>query len=75
MDQKKNIIINDNVKKKNTIEVGNVFQQVLIVFIILKLVPGTDVNNWSWLWILSPFWIPFGIAFLYYFIMNIGRNN
>jgi hypothetical protein len=25
-----------------------------IVFIILKL---TEVINWSWIWVLSPFWI------------------
>lgn len=30
-----------------------------IVFIILKL---CGVINWSWLWVLAPFWIPFGIA-------------
>lgn len=28
---------------------------LLVVFIILKL---TGVINWSWLWVLSPFWIP-----------------
>ena len=26
-----------------------------ISFIVLKL---TGVINWSWLWVLSPFWIP-----------------
>lgn len=26
-----------------------------IVFIVLKL---TGVIDWSWLWVLSPFWIP-----------------
>lgn len=26
-----------------------------IVFIVLKLV---GVINWSWLWVLAPFWIP-----------------
>lgn len=29
-----------------------------ILFIGLKL---TRVINWSWLWILSPLWIPFAI--------------
>ena len=40
-----------------------------IAFVILKL---CGVINWSWLWVLSPFWIPavfvivvfMGIAFL-----------
>ena len=30
-----------------------------IVFIVLKL---CNVINWSWLWVLSPFWIPFAIV-------------
>ena len=30
-----------------------------IVFIILKLV---EVIAWSWWWVLSPFWIPLGLA-------------
>ena len=29
-----------------------------ITFIILKL---TNVITWSWLWVLSPFWIPLTI--------------
>lgn len=42
---------------------------LLIAFIVLKL---CNVINWSWWWVLSPFWIPlclvilgFGIYFLY----------
>lgn len=30
-----------------------------IVFIVLKL---TDVIGWSWLWVLSPLWIPFVVV-------------
>lgn len=30
-----------------------------IVFIVLKL---TEVINWSWVWVLSPLWIDFGLA-------------
>ena len=30
-----------------------------ILFIALKL---TKVINWSWIWILSPLWISFGLA-------------
>jgi hypothetical protein len=37
-----------------------------IIFIILKLNPGghltTAVVHWSWLWVLSPLWISFGIV-------------
>ena len=32
-----------------------------IAFIVLKLV---GVISWSWLWVLSPFWIPIVIALL-----------
>lgn len=31
---------------------------LLLAFIILKL---THVINWSWWWVMSPFWIPLGI--------------
>lgn len=27
-----------------------------LVFIVLKLI---NVINWSWLWVLSPLWLPF----------------
>ena len=30
-----------------------------IVFIVLKL---TKVISWSWLWVLSPIWIPLAIG-------------
>lgn len=29
-----------------------------IVFIVLKL---TEVIAWSWIWVLSPIWIPFAL--------------
>ena len=32
-----------------------------VAFIVLKLV---GIINWSWLWVLSPFWISFGLALL-----------
>ena len=42
-----------------------------IVFIVLKLL---KVISWSWLWVLSPLWIPFVIAvaiLIPYFIVVI----
>lgn len=48
-----------------------------IVFVVLKVIPGTAVNDWSWWWVLSPLWIPtalvlgiFFIAALYYIIVK-----
>lgn len=32
-----------------------------LLFIGLKL---TEYITWSWLWVLSPIWIPFSIAFV-----------
>jgi hypothetical protein len=32
-----------------------------IAFIVLKL---THAINWSWWWVLSPFWIPLGLALI-----------
>jgi len=34
---------------------------LLLTFIILKL---TKTIDWSWWWVLSPFWIPFGLVLL-----------
>ncbi len=45
-----------------------------IVFIILKLINKID---WSWWWVLSPFWIPlalFFIIFILIFILKIGAE-
>lgn len=36
-----------------------VFAILGLIFVTLKL---TGVINWSWLWVLSPFWIPFALV-------------
>jgi len=45
-----------------------------ILFIALKL---TDNIDWSWLWVLSPIWIPFALAFLIIIVsaIAIGINS
>jgi len=30
-----------------------------IVFLVMKLVPGNPINDWSWWWVFSPLWIGF----------------
>jgi len=52
-----------------------------IVFVIMKLMHWGDVSNWSWWWVLSPFWIPAVIVilvfmgiFAYYFIIMKWQN-
>ena len=42
-----------------------------IVFIVLKL---TKVINWSWVWVLAPFWIPVAIyALILTFIVILSH--
>lgn len=40
---------------------GNFFTTLGLVFIVLKLL---GIITWSWLWVLSPFWIPFIIGII-----------
>lgn len=40
---------------------GGFFTTLGLVFIVLKLL---NVITWSWLWVLSPFWIPFVIGII-----------
>lgn len=37
-----------------------------IAFVILKL---CGVINWSWLWVLSPFWIPAAFVIVVFVVM------
>jgi uncharacterized protein (DUF983 family) len=39
-----------------------------IVFVILKL---TNVITWSWVWVLSPLWISFGLGIILFVILSI----
>jgi hypothetical protein len=39
-----------------------------VVFIVLKL---CDVIAWSWVWVLSPFWIGLTLLFLVLFILRL----
>ena len=39
-----------------------------IIFIVLKLL---NVIDWSWWWVLAPFWIPIGIVIICAIIIAI----
>ncbi|MEN6550074.1 MAG: hypothetical protein ABFE07_28865 [Armatimonadia bacterium] len=39
--------------------IGSVAGTVLVVFVVLKLAGLVD---WSWWWVLAPFWVPAGVA-------------
>jgi hypothetical protein len=45
---------------------------LLVVFIILKL---THVIDWSWWWVLAPFWIPLGIGIILLIVAVMLRNR
>jgi len=45
------------------------FGLLTIVFIILKL---TGYIDWSWWWVLAPFWIPWAIVLIVLGILGIG---
>jgi hypothetical protein len=68
--------------------VGFPFLSILtLIFIFLKLFPGSPVNEWSWFWVLSPMLIPLiligaGLALvitlylirqLYLWFMTVGK--
>ena len=62
-------------KEKHSLN-GLSFTQILaLIFIVLKL---TDYITWSWLWVLSPLWIPVAfilgllvVVFVVYFIATL----
>ncbi len=42
---------------------------LFITFLVLKL---TGVIDWSWLWVLSPIWIPIAFAIIVIALMIVG---
>lgn len=62
-------------KVEKSKEISDTLETLLIVFIVLKL---TNNINWSWWWVLSPFWIPciigvviLGIVWLWLYIKHM----
>lgn len=53
---------------------AGIFPIVGVMCIFLKLVGAID---WSWLWVLSPFWIPvlFVGAFFTFVVMLVGVSS
>ena len=35
-----------------------------VIFVVLKIIGVQPVASWSWLWVLSPFWVPVVIGIL-----------
>ena len=59
-------------KSTTTTSSGMSFTSVLgLIFVVLKL---CGVINWSWVWVLSPFWIPLCIVFAILAIGIVGMS-
>jgi hypothetical protein len=43
---------------------------LLIVFITLKV---TDNIDWSWWWVLSPLWIPWGVVLFLCLVVGVVK--
>ena len=59
------INVNVTIKPWNLMLVG----ALTAIFVVLKVL---GYINWSWLWVLSPLWIDFGIMIILFFVMIIG---
>lgn len=59
-------------KNKNITIRGLFSTLLLIAFIILKL---CHVIEWSWLWVLSPLWIPFVLSLIIIGVVAIWVNR
>ena len=59
------INVNVTIKPWNLMLVG----ALTAIFTTLKVL---GYINWSWLWVLSPLWIDFGIMIILFFVMIIG---
>lgn len=53
--------------ESKTVSISSSFL-LFLVFLVLKL---THVLDWSWWWVTSPLWIPFGIVIVFVTIVSI----
>lgn len=60
--------MNDN-HETIKVNLGSFFTSLLtIAFIVLKL---CNVIDWSWIWVLSPFWIPIAIVLIIWMLVTV----
>ena len=50
---------------------GELFTTLGLIFIVLKLL---DIITWSWLWVLSPFWIQFIIGIVIILLIILVKS-
>lgn len=59
--------------KNKNITIRGLFSTLLLVaFIVLKL---CHVIEWSWLWVLSPLWIPLALSIIIIAVVAIWANH
>ena len=54
---------------KTQINLVSILGLLGVAFIILKLTKTGVVANWSWWWVLAPFWIPTVIAIIFLILL------
>lgn len=60
---------NNNSSSRGGINVGGILG---IVFVVLKL---CGIIHWSWLWVLSPFWIGFLLWVIVIAVIEVLERN
>ncbi len=58
--------------EKSTRAGSSLTSMLLVLFTTLKL---TGVINWSWWWVLAPFWIPLSLAVFILTIAKLIKNR
>lgn len=59
-------------KNKNITIRGLESTLLLIAFVVLKL---CHVIEWSWVWVLSPLWIPLALSLIIIAVVAIWANH
>jgi len=50
---------------------GDLLGMLQVVFLVLKL---CNLIDWSWVWVLSPMWIPLSIYIVFYIIYKLIKK-
>ncbi len=48
-------------ESKSSSSGSGVLTILLVIFVTLKLLNVDPVAQWSWWWVMSPFWLPLGV--------------
>ena len=68
----------DSIRKGETSSGGiGVCGLLLVAFVFCKLAQVTAISSWSWLWVLSPIWIPtlFVISIILIILIIVGLGK